>query len=317
MSVFDFTTILVFGLGSVVVMAYYITHLAESGINEQSKVKLTNIVKNYRATPTIRHSFITFTMVSDYLFGDKIFSLRAFLLSCFISLLWMTITLIICTFLFPTYTSWIGQANLSKVILLSSLPLVLAVLVIDFISVSITRLFIRKSKARGGFGLLFVLAIDFIIAATLFYVGITAFKYVVINPTWLSVTDSFPYWIQLDQMPVLLQTLNDLTPDMLSEKGSGNYDIKGGLYTEVVYAFPEGVSFYSSLLTSVWLWLHIFSYCLFKLTLQIDLLKNYLLKFVEIDKKPFTALAIMVAISYVIISIALIIAFSIYKWIYV
>ncbi|TOF86887.1 hypothetical protein CGJ12_22620, partial [Vibrio parahaemolyticus] len=73
---------------------------------------------------------------------------------------------------------------------------------------------------------------------------------------------------------------------------------------------PEGIAFYSSLLTSVWLWMHILSYALLKLTQRIDIVKNTMLRFVEIDKKPFTAISIMLIVAYVIVSLFLIAVFA-------
>lgn len=313
MTVFEFATTLLFGLGSLVVMAYYVTHLAESGINDDAKLKVSNIVKNIKATPTIRHSFVTYTMLSDYMFGDNLISVRAFFSSCFISMSWIFIILTVCTLFFPAYTSWIDQANLSRVILNNAIPVLISVLIIDFFSVSLTRYFIREFKARGFFGLSSVLIIDLLASAILFYVGITAFKYLWINPSWLSIGASFPYFMQLDQLPIALQAVDALTSDMLVENGTGSYDIKGGWTTEVVYAFPEGVAFYSSLLTSVWLWLHIFSYFCFKAAIQIDTFKSALLKIVKIEDKPFTALAIVIVVMYIPISIIIIFVYAVFQ----
>lgn len=306
MSIIEFSKILLVGFGGVVAIAYYITHIAESGINQNAKSKLTNIVKNFKATPTIRHSLITFTMLSDHVFGDRIFSFRAVITSCLISLLWILVVTITCSVMFPTYTYWFEQANFFKVIVNSAIPILIMVLLIDYISVSITRLFIRNLKTRSFLGLLWVLIIDFIIAATLFYIGITGIKYLLINPIWLSVSESLPYWYKVDSLPTALVTLNDLTSDMLVKRPDGSTDIKGGLLTEVVYAFPEGVAFYSSLLTSIWLWIHIISYTVFKFAVQTDSIKSKLLKIVNIDEKPFSALAAIIVILYIPISLIVI-----------
>jgi len=122
-----------------------------------------------------------------------------------------------------------------------------------------------------------------------------------------------PYWYRLDQLPVTLQLLNDFSQDMLIEKSKGIYDIKGGLKTEVVYAFPEGIAFYSSLLTSIWLWLHIISYVSFRLAIQTDALKSVLLQVVNIDGKPFSALATMIIIVYIPISILCVLGYAFFN----
>lgn len=317
MSIIDFSKLLLVGFGGVVAIAYYITHIAESGINQNAKTKLTNIVKNFKSTPTIRHSFITFAMLSDHVFGEKIFSVRALLISCLMSLLWILVLTVTCLLMFPTYTYWIEQANMFKVIVTSAIPILITVLFIDYISVSVTRLFIRNLKTKSFVILLFVLIADFTIAALLFYVGITGIKYLLINPVWLAMSESFTYWLNVDRLPVALKTLNDLTSDMLMKQPDGSMDIKGGLLTEVVYAFPEGVAFYSSLLTSIWLWIHIISYATFKFAVQTDVIKSTLLKIVNIDEKPFSALAVIIVILYIPISIILICLFAGFSIFYV
>ncbi|EOB6242209.1 hypothetical protein [Vibrio vulnificus] len=310
MSVFDFSKMLFLGLGSIIVMAYYVTHLAESGVNDEFKNKLKNIVKSLKSSPVALHALITFSHISDNFFGFRLISFQAFFKSALLTICWVTFITIICYFAFPEYSAWINEANFKKVIFSSALPIVLSLIAIDFASLSATRLIFRKLKTKGLIKLILVLIIDLIISALIFYFGITSAKYFIVNPTWLSIGDSLSTWLYLDQLPIAMKTLNDLTSDMLIEISPRNYQIKGGWDSEVVYAFPEGIAFYSSLLTSVWLWMHILSYALLKLTQRIDIVKNTMLRFVEIDKKPFTAISIMLIVAYVIVSLFLIAVFA-------
>jgi len=306
MTAIEFSKVLLMGFGGLAALAYYITHLAETGITGEAKSKLSNIVKNFKATPTIRHSFITFTLLSDHFFGDKLLSLRAVFLSSLLSILWMSLVTVVCLIMFPNYSSWIGDANLMTVIFRNAIPVLMAVLLIDYISLTVTRLLVRSLKVRTILGLLSILIFDFFVAVILFYIGLTTFKFYYINPDWLSFGDSVFYWMKVNSMHTALQTLNDLTSDMLVRNSDGSYDIKGGWNTEIAYAFPEGIAFYSSLLTSIWLWLHIISYSVLKVATQTDALKNKLMKFVNINEKPFSALALIILFLYIPISIILV-----------
>ncbi len=111
---------------------------------------------------------------------------------------------------------------------------------------------------------------------------------------------------------MMLKTLNALTSDMLQKQPDGSMLIKGGLNTEVAYAFPEGITFYSSLLTSIWLWLHTVSYACFKASLSFDKTKNRLLS-INIDNKPFKSLATITLIIYAALIPILIIGYILFK----
>lgn len=76
----------------------------------------------------------------------------------------------------------------------------------------------------------------------------------------------------------------------------------------MVYAFPEGVFFISSLLTSVWLWLYIVAYGVAYLAVRVDRLKPLVLGYFNIQEKPLTVLSVLASIiiifSYLLISLS-------------
>jgi len=314
LSILEFAKNLALGFGGLVAIAYYLTHIAESGINNEAKSKFINIVKNLKATPTIRHAFITFSMLSDYIFGTRLISLRSIAFSFLMSFFWIMVVAIFCIAMFPTYAVWIERMSVSTIIIHNAVLILLAVLIVDFISLCVTRLLLRALKIRSFLGLVTILLFDFTASVGIFYFGITAVKYMIVNPIWISLSDSIQYWYKFDGIPSAFKTLNDLSADMLVKKSDGTFEITGGLNTEIVYAFPEAIAFYSSLLSSIWLWLHVISYATYKAALKTDSLKNSLMKIVNINEKPFSGLAVIVAIMYIPISIVLIAIFSIWKF---
>jgi hypothetical protein len=299
LSIGDFSWILIVGLGGLAAFVYYVSNLAEDGINSESKRKLQKIVKNFKSTPTFRHSFLTFTLASDVYFGESVVSLKSFGKSAVLSFFWVVIIAIVCVFLLPNYRSWFTESGISNLIFEYGLSLFIFVVILDFISVSSTRLIVRKSKPSGIVNLILILIIDLFISVSIFYIGFSSAKYLIVNPSWLGFNESLAVWLNLDQLPIMLQTLNDITADMLKKQADGTTSISGGLNTEITYAFPEGIAFYSSLLTSIWLWLHTLSYILFKGSLYFDKTKSWLLSFTNIDNKPFKSLATISLIVYI------------------
>ena len=309
LSFIAFSWLLIAGLGGLSVFVYNVASLADDAVNSESKKKIKNIVKNYKSTSTFRHSFLTFTLASDVYFGEKIISLKSFLRSLALSLGWMVVITLVCIFIFPKYRSWFSEEGIYNLILEYGLLLLLSVVILDFISVSLTRLIVKKSKPNGIIKLFFVLAFDLFFSILIFYIGFSFAKYFIVNPVWLGFDTSLLVWVNLDQLPILLNTLNDLTSDMLQRQSDGTILIKGGWETEVVYAFPEGIAFYSSLLTSIWLWLHTISYVLMKISLSFDSGKGKLMSFFDIEGKPFKSLGIIVLILYAVL-VLIIIAFG-------
>ncbi len=311
MSIFEFSLLLIVGLGALATAVYRITSIAEDGISSEGKKKLQNIVKNYRATPTFRHSFLTFTMASDVFFGERIISLKAFIRSAILSIAWMFVISALCITLFPKYKSWFFDDGIAGVILEYGLVLVGAVIVLDYLSVSITRLIVKKSLPNSIISLGFTFTIDLLASILIFYFGFSVVKYIFVHPSWVGFNEAISIWINIDQLPILLKTLTDLSGDMLQKQTDGSFSINGGWKTEVMYAFPEGVTFYSSLLTSIWLWLHTISYVLFKWSLSFDKTKSRILLMTNIENKPFRSLGLITLIAYLALIPLLIIGYMI------
>ena len=168
MSVSDFSWIIFVGIGGLAAFVYYVANVAEDGINTESKRKLQNIIKNYKATPTFRHSFLTFSLISDIYFGERIISFKSFMRSGMLSATWIALISISCIILLPKYRSWFTENGIANLVLEYGLILIAFVIVLDFISVSFTRLIVKKSKPSGVFKLTLILVIDLFVSIYIF-----------------------------------------------------------------------------------------------------------------------------------------------------
>ncbi|RBB38206.1 hypothetical protein DPV79_19220 [Burkholderia reimsis] len=109
--------------------------------------------------------------------------------------------------------------------------------------------------------------------------------------------------------------LNKLIHDAtLVPDGPGQYKILNG-ETEVVYAFPEGLFFLSSLLTTVWIWLHLGSALLLKGAIKVDALKNRLVSLSNIGGKPFMSVVAIFSVMIGFLWVLSIISISIGRFI--
>ncbi len=141
-------------------------------------------------------------------------------------------------------------------------------------------------------------AIDLVASVLVFYFLFTAAK-LLVHPGngALGLLDSLRVWLNPAGLPIGIELLQPLSADMLVSRGGGNFDIKGGLLTEIVYAFPEPVLFLSSLLTSVWLWLYVLGYLILFAAVRLDRIGVSARKFLKVAEDPINSLALAIVIA--------------------
>ena len=224
----------------------------------------------------------------------------------------------VCLVVFPSYTNWLGSKVSWRLILESAAILLLASLLIDFPSTCVTRAIFRAVVGKGLRIFLFALALDLILSASLFYTLFTTAKFLLlpsIEP--IPPIEAFHVWLNPKALPIGIQLLEPLTSDMLIPRGGGVFDIQGGLNTEIVYAFPEPVLFFSSLLTSIWLWLYLLASAFLYLTVRVDRLGVWSRRFLNIDRNidrnPVHAVATAIFIAALIICVGVLVVHALYR----
>lgn len=314
MTVIDFAKMMGTSLFAVAAFSYYVAHIAEKGASETSKRRLTSKFKSLRLTPGARSAFSHFLFAADRYFGNSIFSWKALRRSVVLSLSWVLLILALCLYMYPNYRSWLGDRLMGHLILKSALWLLFASLLIDFLSVCVTRALVRWSLPRSKFVILGIAVADIAISIVLFYLLFNSAKLIVTPGSFPTPAASLSVWTNLQGLPVLLQTLNDLTSDMLRRLPDGTIKIVGGLNTEIVYAFPEGIVFFSSLLTSVWMWLYVTAYWVMITAVKIDRVKAFIEPHLNIEREPFFAIAYAIFVVAALASGIATALFSILRW---
>ncbi|THF63289.1 hypothetical protein [Pseudothauera rhizosphaerae] len=285
-------------LAGIAAFCYYMAHLAEKGSSELARQRLRELLLERKLLPAMRGAFVYFLRASDRYFGPKLFSWKALLRSIALSIFWIAGVLAACIAVYPNYSSWLGGNISRKLILQSAGVLLAASLVADYVSVCVTRAIARAVMAKGRLWLMSAVAVDLVASVLVFYFLFTSAK-LVVHPAngALGLLDSLRVWFNPAGLPIGIEFLRPLSADMLVARGDGNFDIKGGLLTEIVYAFPESVLFLSSLLTSVWLWLYVLGYLILFAAVRLDRIGVSARRFLKTTEDPINSLALAIVIA--------------------
>lgn len=314
MTLFAFVKLMGTSLFAIAAFAYYVAHIGEKGASGASKSRLGQKLCSVQLTPGTRAAFAHFLFAVDRFFGKSLFSWRALSRSVLLSLAWVVLILGVCVAIFPNYRSWLAGSPMLPIVLKSAAWLLLASMLIDYLSICVTRALIRWSLTRGKVVVLGVAVADIVISATLFYLLFTVAKYwATPGRSFATPVESLSLWSDLSGLPLQLQTLNNLTSDMVRRLPDGSIAFIGGLDTEIVYAFPEGILFFSSLLTSVWMWLYVTAYWTVVSTVRIDRVKSAVLPHLNTEREPFFAIAYAIFGVALLASVAATLLFAIWQ----
>ncbi|WP_422776110.1 hypothetical protein ACOXXE_18975 [Pseudomonas mediterranea] len=228
--------------------------------------------------------------LNNTLFGKQIFSLRSFGVSVILTSIWGACFMLNYGYTFPAFKNalcMIAQTpNLRNLAAIAFL----IVLLIDFLSISITRKIYRTTVAKGKKSFLLAAIVDLACSISLYYIGISIFKFSLSDKFFLSLADSLRIWFSPTEMTMGVQVVRDFDFSSGRYTGANTFEFETPLETMVTYLFPEGVFFISSLMTSVWLWMYLLAYTAAWLMVRVNKVKKVVLPHLNIDKKPLTTL---------------------------
>jgi hypothetical protein len=183
-------------------------------------------------------------------------------------------------------------------------------IVADFFATVITRAFLLMVLPVGAFKKFLVVGLNLLFVVVNFYVLFSVAKWFILGLGFIGIFESIKDWIvNFSNLEITSKFLHNA---MLIPDGPGQFRIENG-DTEVVYAFPEGLFFLSSLLTTMWLWLHLGSVILLKSAINIDAFKEWLVSLSNIEKKPFISAAAIFGSMVALLWILSILVFFIYR----
>ncbi len=305
MNTVEFGMNLLVGWGAAIAIAAAIASLADAAVKDEAKREIAKRIESVSILSGFEVAHSYFKNVSDAFYGQNIFSVKAIAKSSLVTLVWAISLLILSAFIFPNYFDWPINRPVSDSIYTNMLIVALSVIIIDFISVSVTRLLIRHSSSSMRW-LTLVIVVDFVLSVLIFYVGYTLIKFMFVGGPWADPETEIKSWTNLGVFNV---TTSSTTITTISS--SGTEVQTGDVFT--VFIFPESILFYSSLLTSTWLWIYILSFLFYSILRKSGGPAKLITDRMDFNKSPFSAMSLMIVILYPALGLPLFIVYVISK----
>lgn len=241
--------------------------------------------------------------INSKVFGRKILSTRSLKASLILTSIWGSLLIGIYSFKYPVFREWMLNIIELSSLRWIALAALCTVLTIDYISICLTRKIYRATLSNGKKSFIAAIAIDLSKSVAVYYIGISLFKFILVKVSFLPPIIAIQTWLTPTSLTTSLEVLKDFDFSRINYTGNNIYTFTDPLQTQVSYAFPEGVFFTTSLLTSLWLWLYIAAYGVAFLAVKIDLIKSFLLHRMNIEEKPLSSLMTIATTVIILISI--------------
>lgn len=256
--------------------------------------QIPSYLENLRTQKKASSFLFNSVLLTDIIYGKKIISLRSFFSSSIISSLWV-IALLSYSYLsaFPN-KQWIFSNPVTPIIY-KFIGFFIIGIIIDYISSCSTRWLFNKYIGLNIKKQITITLLNSTLSVIIFVIFYTTIKELLITKSFSFITfyDNLISWIS---NPMEINTLfKFITDAYFIDRGNGSFDIING-NAEVIFAFPEGIMFLSSLLTSLWSWMFLLALLVNKVTNWFDRSKDFLLKQSSIDSKPIFTLGMIISI---------------------
>ncbi|WP_124674370.1 hypothetical protein [Burkholderia cepacia] len=269
-----------------------VAKVAEDAVHPNIGQRFATEFGRFAATPSLSRAYVLASLSSDAVFGSRLLSLRSLVTSVGISIGWIMVFLLVSLLMFGR-SLWVFNEVFTPFVVTRFWGFAVLGVFVDFLSTLVMRWLLLTSLSAGPVKRCFVVGASVLLVVANFYVVFGVAKWIVTGYGFAGVFDSIENWIfNYSGLDLLSKLIHDAT---LVPDGPGQYKIMNG-ETEVVYAFPEGLFFLSSLLTTVWIWLHLGSALLLKIAIKVDAMKNWLISLSNIGEKPFISVAIIFSV---------------------
>jgi hypothetical protein len=249
--------------------------------------KFRKAAASFDLKPSFSKAYVHATYLSDAIYGPKLLSVRAILVSTGVSVGWFAL-LSASAYMLLGSGVWFLNPVFRSAVLHQFWYFFLVGVAIDFASVCLTRQILLFAVDRTAPVKAVALIVDVVACALLFYLLFEGAKYVFYPGTFRfsqqHLLSTFSSWFDNSfNLQLLNKFLHDAT---IIPLGNGEFRILNG-ETEVIYAFPEGMAFFASMLTSFWIVVHIGAYLLLRTATQASAAFQGLLAHSAVKTRPF------------------------------
>jgi hypothetical protein len=280
--------------------------LAEDAVQPRIGKRFATEFRKLATTPSVSRAYVLASLSSEAVFGSRLLSVRAVVVSVLISIGWI-LTFLVISWLMYGHRLWIFDETFPPFVIRRFWGFAVLGVLADYLATLVTRKLLLVSISGGTITKCFVVVGNALLVIVNFYLLFGVAKWSVVGSGFENIFYSVKDWIvNFSGLDLLNRLIHDAT---LVPDGPGQFRIENG-ETEVVYAFPEGLFFLSSLLTTAWVWLHLGGALLLKAAINVDALKNWLVALSNIDGKPFkSAAAILVVMTALLWCVSILIFF--------
>lgn len=268
---------------------WFLFDIAEKSLSDTSRQQLREIFK-FDAGSALKSLPSSFASLFDYIFGDNHWTpkcLAASTLFSFVGVLVITSLALSLDLLninaFGSLMEWLPAFLLIFVtgIAYNVIP--------DYVSLLETRWLVGKVQATKN--LVLVLLLDLVLSFVLFIVWV--WLLFVVPPLLLDITNP----------PVLtLEWVLGMMTFTGTDTGKGNSFTTGGVF---------GIFFYSTFITSIWLWLYAIAVLISRVLLKMNSGLGHVLKATDVETQPFRSLGF---VSVLLVSILFLLGLPFVIW---
>lgn len=289
---------------------------------KRDKRRLSKVLEQFSFLKAFDGVLESFGSFSDTFFGRRLLSWRALGRSAVVSL---------CCFAFlcsvSLYINLVrGRLRLGifqPTVISTFLMLLVACIVIDYISVCATRWLIRISKERSGHFKILVFVADFLLSAVIFTLLFTPSKIIISGvasselATWMRKPIEFiwsetqPWW-HLTELPMLLRVTHDVHFTLGAD---GKPVPTEPIQTVVSYIYPESAAFFSSMLTSMWLWMYLSAWLVSGLTARLDVVKRFAVRHAAVKADPIAVLNFWLQMIVFAVALVIVAALAVFEYV--
>jgi hypothetical protein len=313
----DLATKLVLFIVSAAGFLYAVIHISKGATDDQNR-KLAKILDGNgdRGAATM---FSLFLDGSDRLYGERLISVHALRVSIFIT--FITWLCFFCAML-ANYSFHKGLKTFAIGSIFNRYTMVLGVTVlfINFLSTALTRRIVRHAFQSATRWPLFYILSDFFLSCVLFFVLYYAMHYLILppalhGPAVLSNAWFDPrVWSKFEH--IVIPSGGNISVFFRPFKGfvPGTLEVSPGTTTVTMYVIPQWIFFYSSLLTSIWLWLYTFGCLILGVLPRFTNVKRWIAPGpYENHHAPYTALAFIVFKLLLLLSLSVLVFAGVFK----
>lgn len=279
--------------------------IADEVFGSSKKIKLFGkFFKNSFDKPPFTRAYVGAAFLAETIYGEKFFSLRSLLVSAIFSSMWLLVFICASVIIYGE-KSWIYSYIFTSKVIENFLCFMVFGIFIDYICSCVARAVFLFALDFGVLYKLLMLIFCVIFSAMSFYLIYGVAKAIIFSAPWVNPVVQIFTWIESSlELSLLFETLNDWHFVKINEN---TFDIKDA-NALVIYAFPEGMLFLSSLLTAILLFSHVVSHGVFFFFVKIFKRFKILINQASIEQRPLQSAVVILGI-FALIPIWLILLF--------